>query len=74
LSVTEDEFEEELNSESDEHSDDSNEEKKKQKPRHKKFMFNIPFLETKVGRQFTPAEKVKLQKHISKRQNTLICM
>ncbi|EFX74149.1 hypothetical protein DAPPUDRAFT_324651 [Daphnia pulex] len=72
LSVTEDEFEEELNSESDEHSDDSNEGKKKQKPRHKKFMFNIPFLETKVGRRFTPAEKVKLQKHISKRQNTLI--
>ena len=73
LTATEDEFEEELNSESDEHSDDSNEEKKKQKPRHKKFMFNITFLETKVGRRFTPAEKAKLQKHINKRQNTLIC-
>lgn len=71
VSDTEDEFEEDLNSESDEQSGDS-EAKQKQKPRHKKFMFDIPFLETKLGRSFTPTEKTKLQKHISKRQNTLI--
>lgn len=73
VSDTEDEFEEDLNSESDEHSGDS-EAKQKQKARHKKFMFDIPFLETKLDRRFTSAEKIKLQKHISKRQNTLICM
>ena len=73
---TEDEFEDELttsDNESDEHSDNSTEDKQKHKPRHKKFIFTIPFLEKKVNRRFTSAEKAKLQKHISKRQNTLIC-
>lgn len=74
-SVTEDEFEEELSSEneSEENSEDSNQPRPKQKSRHKKFIFTIPFLEKKVERKFTPEERVKLQKHISKRQNTLIC-
>lgn len=74
-SITEDEFEEELTSEneSEENSEDSNEPRPKQKPRHKKFIFTIPFLEKKVERKFTHEERVKLQKHISKRQNTLIC-
>ncbi len=74
-SVTEDEFEEEFttDNESDDNSDNSTETKPKQKPRHKKFIFTIPFLEKKVNRKFTPTEKAKLQKHISKRQNTLIC-
>lgn len=73
--ITEDEFEEELTSEdeSEENSEDSHEARPKMKPRQKKFIFTIPFLEKKVERKFNPEERVKLQKHISKRQNTLIC-
>ena len=44
----------------------------KHRIRQKKFTFTIPFLERKVNRKFSPAERAKLQKHISKRQNTLI--
>lgn len=74
-SLTEDEFEEELTSdnENDDLSDDSADSKPKQKPRQKKFIFTIPFLEKKLNRTFSQAERAKLQKHISKRQNILIC-
>ena len=75
LSATEDEFEEEITSEneSDELSDNYDESKVKQKKRQKKFIFTIPFLERKKETKFSVEEKVKLQKYISKRQNTLIC-
>lgn len=74
---TEDEYEDELSSDDDDEdesqSEGSDEAKPRKKPRHKKFIFSIPFLERKLDRKFTPAEKTKLQKYISKRQNTLIC-
>ena len=77
---TEDEYEEDLSSEGDEDSEDDDEspsedsqDGKPRKTRHKKFIFTIPFLERKLDRKFTAAEKAKLQKYIAKRQNTLIC-
>lgn len=84
---TEDEFEDEINSEEDEEDDEESEEgeedgenspekkkaaSKKQNLRHKKFTFTVQFLEAKVNRKFTAVERIKLQKHINKRQNTLI--
>ena len=46
--------------------------KKQPNLRHKKFTFTVQFLESKVNRKFTAVERIKLQKHITKRQNTLI--
>lgn len=71
---TEDEFEDEISS-GDESGDEEslkNSGEMKNRSRHKKFTFTISFLEKKVNRTFSSSEKLKLQKHISKRQNTMI--
>lgn len=73
-SATEDEFEDEVSSsENDEYSESCDGSRPKLKQRHKKFIFSITFLEKKLERKFSPEEKCKLVKYISKRQNTLIC-
>lgn len=73
--VTEDEYEDDLTTEDECDSGQLlvNSKKEKQKTRHKKFVFDVPFLERKVGRSFSSLEKTKLLKYINKRQNTLIC-
>ena len=69
---TEDEFEDVMTSGDESGNRETQNEEMKNRLRHKKFTFTIPFLERKVDKKFTPTERIKLQKHISKRQNTMI--